>query len=131
MTSQEVTTSPPAPRSRLYRWTTGLLGIAILLGGMAKVASGLNSFRLPDCDASSTIETVKDLFKNAKAELDEVTNARLVSDENGRSCAAHIKGQGEEANITYRIFWDGWSKKVQIGEVTADTVPDTKESSAR
>jgi len=103
----------------------------ILLGGVAKVASGLNSFGLPDCDASSTIETVKDLFKNAKAELDEVTNVRLVSAETDKTCAAHIKGQGEEANITYRIFWDGWSKKVQIGEVTADAVPDATESSAR
>ena len=74
---------------------------------------------------------MKDLFKKANAELDDVTNARLVSDGDGRSCAAHIKGQGEEANVTYRIFWDGWSKKVQIGEVTPDAGSSAKESPAR
>ena len=117
------TAASPAPRGRLYRWFTGLLGVLIFLGAAAKIVGGLDSFRLPDCDASSTIETVKDLFKSAKAELDEVIDAKLISDEDGKTCAAHVKGQGEEANITYRIYWEGWSKKVKIGEVTPEAAP--------
>jgi hypothetical protein len=109
----------------------GACGVIILLGGVAKIATGLESFRLPDCDASGTIETVKDLFKSANAELDEVTDARLVSDENGKNCTAHVKGQGEEANVTYRVFWDGWSKKVQLGEVTIDPAPAPAANSVR
>ncbi len=93
MSSPDMTPSPAAPRSRLYRWFIGACGLVVMLAGLVKVGAGLESFRLPDCDASSTIATVKDLFKKANAELDDVTNARLVSDGDGRSCAAHITFQ--------------------------------------
>ena len=106
---------------RSRRWVGWLVGISALTAGVANVAGAVDYFSLPACDSETAVTTVKDIFKEQGAELDEVSEPKLVSEgERERTCAARVRGQGETAQITYKVFWDGWSKKVQIGEVNVE-----------
>ena len=128
MASQNGTTTSSSG-GRWTRWVAGIAGIVAIIAGVSQVA---RAFTLPACDSSGIIDTVKDIFKGKGAELDEVTNARFVSDEEGKkNCAARVRGQGETAQITYQVYWDGWSKMVRIGDVNVEPAAGTSGAPSR
>jgi hypothetical protein len=117
MTSQD---AAPAKKKGVPRWLGVLVGFVVAIAGGAKL---IGAMTLPGCDSSDTAQIVREIFKEKTGETVEVSDAKLVSDASAeRSCAAHIKSSTESADITYRIFWDGWSKMVQIGEVKAQPI---------
>ena len=82
----------------------------------------MDVFRLPACDSSTALDTVKDIFAEKAAPLTKVANAKLVTEKDKRrDCSAYIETADEKAQITYHVFWDGWSKSVMIDEVTPVT----------
>lgn len=107
---------------RLYKWAGYFTTACFILIGCVKA---IGFFTLPSCDSSGIQDTVRSIYKGQGVELDQITNVKQVSDDKGQyGCAARIQGAGETADITYRVFWDGWSKKVQIGNVTqVNTAP--------
>ena len=114
VTSQD---AAPAKKRSVPRWLGTLVGIVIVVAGGAKL---IGAMTLPGCDASETAQIVREIFKEQTGETVQVSDAKLLSEaEAERSCAAHIASSTETADITYSIFWDGWSKMVQIGEVKA------------
>ena len=114
MTTQD---AAPAKKRSVPRWLAIVVGIVVVIAGGAKV---IGAMTLPGCDSSETAQIVREIFKEKTGETVQVSDAKLVSEaEAERSCAAHIASSTETADITYRIFWDGWSKMVQIGEVKA------------
>jgi hypothetical protein len=107
---------------RLVKWAGIVASVALLIGGGAKLARALS---LSSCDSSDIVQSVKDIFKEQTGEDVTVSEAALVSEtEAKKNCAAHIANSAETAEITYRVFWDGWSKMVQIGEVNAEPLPE-------
>lgn len=105
----------PPKKKGLPRWLGMVVGLCVLIAGGAKLAGAVS---LPACDSSTALDSVRDIFLKQTEEAVEVTNAALVSDgTDDRNCSAHIKSSTEQADITYRVYWDGWSKMVQIGEV--------------
>ena len=129
MTLDNNTTPAAAPRSRLARWVAGIAGIVAIIAGGSQMVRGLNAFTLLSCESHTAITTVKSIFKEKGAELDEVSNARLISDDKDqRNCAARVRGQGETAQITYQVYWDGWSKTVRIGEVNVEAAAGASDS---
>jgi hypothetical protein len=115
MTSSEE--AAPAKKKNLPRWVGVVVGLAVLAAGAAKLIGGMT---LPGCDSSETAQIVREIFKKQTGETVEVSEAKLVSETSSeKRCAAHIASPTETAEITYRVYWDGWSKMVQIGEVNA------------
>lgn len=111
----------PAPRARRYRWASYFVAFCLVTTAVVRLAGAVEFFALPKCDSDSIVSTVRDIFKGKGVELDDVADAKLISEESGqKNCAARVRGQGETAAITYRVFWDGWSKKVQIGDVDVE-----------
>ena len=117
MTSHD---AQPAKKRSVPRWLGTLVGIVVVIAGGAKL---IGAMTLPGCDASETAQIVREIFKEKTGETVQVSDAKLVSEaDTERSCAARIASPTETADITYRIFWDGWSKMVQIGEVKAQPI---------
>ncbi len=99
---------------RLTRWAGYFTSACVIL---IMLIQGLSFFTLPSCDASSTKDTVRSILKDQNVELEQLTDIKRVSEEKGQTnCAARIQIKGEPMDLTYRVFWDGWSKKVQISE---------------
>lgn len=100
---------------RLTRWAGYFTSVCVILIALVQ---GLSFFTLPSCDASGIKDTVRSIFQDKKVELEQLTDIKQVSEEKGQTnCAARIQVKGEPLDLTYRVFWDGWSKKVQISDV--------------
>jgi hypothetical protein len=105
----------PAQKSRMARWAgiiTAICGILILAIQL------LNWFVLPGCDASKIQDTVRSIFKDNGTPLDRLSDIKPLPDQNGRkTCAARVGTPTQTADITYSVFWEGWTTRVQIGQV--------------
>ena len=78
----------------------------------------LLSFTLPACSDKRATDTLHTIFSQQKITINKISDYKLVSEgESDRTCSAVVDASGEIANITYRIFWEGWTVKVMIGEV--------------
>jgi hypothetical protein len=123
MTSHD---AAPAKKKTMPRWLGVLVGFMLAVAGGAKL---LGAMTLPGCDSSETAQIVREIFKEKTGETVEVSEAKQVSETSAdKSCAAHIATATETAEITYRVFWDGWSKMVQIGEVKAQPIKNAPQS---
>ena len=101
---------------RLYRWAGYFTSVCMVL---ILLIQALSFVTLPSCDDNGLQETIRDIFKEQGAVVDRISDIKQVSEEKGReTCAARVEAAGETADVTYGVFWDGWTKKVQIGAVT-------------
>jgi uncharacterized protein YcfL len=105
------------PKSRFARWAFGVAGVAMAIAGAAKLAGAMT---LPSCGSDDAVQIVRELVKQSTQLTVAVSEEKLVTEgEHDRTCSARIQatdGSEETAQITYRIFWDGWSKMVHIQE---------------
>lgn len=103
--------------SRWTRWAYIFAGVAVALAGGIKL---LGAVTLPGCGDHQIVQTVRELVKQSTQITVSVSDEKLISEtDSERLCSAHIQGTDgsqEEADITYRVFWDGWSKMVNILE---------------
>ena len=108
---------PKKQKSRLARWAYGFAGVAVAVAGGAKV---IGAVTLPGCGNHDIVQVVRELVKQSTELTVAVSDEKLISEgESDRTCSARIRatdGSDETAEITYRIFWDGWSKMVHIQE---------------
>ena len=117
----ETTGTETGGKARRWRWAGALAAVA---AGISGISQAVEVFQLPACDAEETVQTVMDIFASKDVPLKRITEATLVAEGEGeRSCAARIEAEGETGRVTYRVYWEGWSKGVQIGEVTVDPAP--------
>jgi hypothetical protein len=115
----------PAPKPRWARWVSWFVGVVVVLTVGIKL---LAAFTLAPCGENHIEQAVREIFKERSGLTVSVADASEVSsDDQSRSCTARITvtegGAGETGTVTYRVFWDGWSEMVQIGEVNVDTAP--------
>jgi hypothetical protein len=114
-TPPAATPAPPTAKSRWSRWITFAAGIILLLRGALQIAL---TFTLPACGDKRATDTLHEIFKQQKVTINRITDYQLVTEgESDRTCSAVVDAPGEKANITYRIYWDGWTVKVMIAEV--------------
>lgn len=107
--------APENPKkSRWTRWAYGLAGIAAVIGGLAQAAGAIT---LPGCANSDIVQTVRELVKQTADLTVTLSDEKLVSEAEGeRTCSALLTTAdgSETATLRYRVYWDGWSKMVQI-----------------
>ena len=116
MTDTTTPAAPTAPKPRPFtRWMWIVAGVILLIIGVLQV---LLSFTLPACSDKRATDTLHTIFSQQKITINKISDYKLVSEgESDRTCSAVVDAPGEIANITYRIFWEGWTVKVMIGEV--------------
>ena len=113
------TSAPPAAQPTfLQRWSRWISVAAGVIIGLTLLLQLLFMFTLPGCGDKRATDTLHAIFRQQKITIDRIRDFKLVSEgESDRTCAAVVEAPGEVANITYRIFWEGWTVKVMIGEV--------------
>jgi hypothetical protein len=112
--------APAKKKATLPRWVAILVGIIFVGVGGIKL---LGAATLPGCESHDATQSLREIFKEQTGETVEVTDAKLATETNAeRNCTAHVTTATETADITYRVFWDGWTKRVQIGEVNAQPI---------
>ena len=100
---------------KLTTWLTTIFGIIIAILGVVKLS---DTFTLPSCASTRSSDTLTSIFKSKNVEVSSITDQKTVTDTSSeKTCTAHVKAPNEEANIDYKIFWDGWSAKVMITKV--------------
>jgi hypothetical protein len=105
----------PTLGQKLTQW---FIAIALLVSGGLGLLKVYNQFTLPSCDEERTTTAIKDIFKSKNVELTGFTDAKSVTNTfSEKTCQAHVKTATEEANIDYRIYWEGWTAKVIITKV--------------
>ena len=120
MTDQPPSTAPADPPPRTFtqtlgRWTGIAVGVILLLFGALQL---LLAFTLPACSDKRATDTLHTIFRQQKITINKISDHELVSEgESDRICSAVVDAPGEIAHITYRIFWEGWTVKVMVGEV--------------
>jgi hypothetical protein len=93
------------------RWVTGIAGVIVGIGGVVQL---VNAFTLPDCDAERTIDTLKSMYKDNKVDVTKLSDFKsLTSARSEKTCEARAETPVDNATISYRIFWDGWTAKVE------------------
>ncbi len=121
-TANPAPAAPPQPQEapktltqKLTKWATTIFGIIIAIIGVLKLS---DTFMLPSCASSRSSDTLTSIFKSKDVEVTGITDQKTVTDTmSEKTCTAHVKAPKEEANIDYKIFWDGWSAKVMITKV--------------
>lgn len=100
---------------KLSQW---LVGIALLISGGFGILKGVDQFMLPSCESERTTKTLKSIFKGKNVEVSDLTDIKTLTDTySEKTCQAHVSTPGEQANIDYRIYWDGWSASIIITKV--------------
>ena len=110
----------PKPKfyQRLVQW---IVGIAIAVSAVVGLVQFSNQFLLPSCSEERTIAALKDIFRQkdvAVASLGDFVSIAENSSE--KTCTAHVEAL-QPMTIRYRVFWDGWTAKVRITQVSAST----------
>jgi hypothetical protein len=106
------------PRTLMQKLTQWVIAIAVIVTGGFGLLRGVNTFFLPSCDGSRTTDTLKSIFKGKNVEVSEFSDVKTLTDTySEKTCHAHVKTPSEEANIDYRIYWDGWSASIMISKV--------------
>jgi hypothetical protein len=101
----------PKPQPKWVRWITIIAGIIIGIGGVTKL---VNAFTLPACDAERIAEVLKSIYKEQKVEITMLSDFKsLTSTSSERTCQVHAETPVDQATIDYRIFWDGWTAKIE------------------
>ena len=100
---------------KLTQW---FVAIALLISGGLGLLKGYQQFTLPSCTSDRTADTLKGIFKSKDVEVSDISAMTSLTDTySEKTCTAHVKTTTEEANIEYRIYWDGWSATVMITKV--------------
>ena len=110
--------SEPKPKfyQTLVQWA---LGIAVAVSAVAGLVTLSNRFLLPSCSEERTIATLKDMFKQKNVEVASLGDFVAVTDSSSeKTCTAHVEAP-HGATIRYRVFWEGWTAKVMITQVSA------------
>ena len=95
-----------------------LVGIAVLISGGFGISKGVDQFMLPSCGSDRTTNTLKSIFKGKNVEVSDLTEIKTLTDTySEKTCQAHVSTPSEQANIDYRIYWDGWSASIIITKV--------------
>jgi hypothetical protein len=113
---------PPQPQDKpktlTQKLTQWFVAIALLVSGGLGLLKAFNQFTLPSCTSDRTSETLKGIFKSKNVEVSDISAMTSLTDTySEKTCTAHVKATSEEANIAYRIYWDGWSATVMITKV--------------
>ena len=118
MTLQSEAIAKPAASAAsrsIPKWARWFVAVCLILTGLINLMS---YFVLPSCDESNIVDTVKGIFKGKDVPLTSMTNIRLLSEaDKDKTCAASVAYQGGEAQISYRIYWEGWDTIVRIADV--------------
>jgi hypothetical protein len=81
----------------------------------------INLMSLSTCDASTTQQTLKDIFEQKKVALTRLSDVReLTATKSERTCAAVAEIAGGVLNLDYRLDWSGWSQRVTITRAEAE-----------
>jgi hypothetical protein len=123
-----IATPPPAaepptdqgkpPRTLSQKLSQWFIAIALLISGGFGILKGVDQFMLPSCGSDRTTKTLKSIFKGKNIEMSDLTDVKTLTDTySEKTCQAHVTTPGEQANIDYRIYWDGWSASIIITKV--------------
>jgi hypothetical protein len=96
-----------------------------LIVGVAAIAYGLgiNPLFLPDCGSDAAVDVLQSIFKDKDVDVERITDPATVTDTNvEKTCKAHVEARREQANIGYKVYWDGWSAKVVITRIEATPI---------
>jgi len=105
-------------RTLTQKLTQWFVAIALFISGGLGLSKGVNTFLLPSCDSGRTTDTLKSIFKGKNVEISDLTDVKTLTDTySEKTCQAHVKTASEEANIDYRIYWDGWTASIVITKV--------------
>ena len=119
---QPAAPAPPAKKG-LPRWASVIIGIVAFAVGGVKL---LDTFTLPSCESSRSLDTIKSIFKDKKVPEPTLTGAKgLTSTSAEKTCQTNYElkqdnGNTEKGTLDYKVFWEGWSVKVMITKV--DTI---------
>jgi hypothetical protein len=105
----------PTLTQKLTQW---FVSIALVIAGGLGIMRGFQQFTLPSCTSDRTSTTLTDIFKSKNVEVTTISDMKSVTDTySEKTCEAHVKTPTEDANIAYRIYWDGWSASIMITKV--------------
>ena len=110
-----------AAQSKIPRWVSAIAGVVVLFVGLLRL---YNVFfpSLPGCDASTTTDLVRKIFKDKNVELTSLNNFRTLTDTSTqKTCQADVATAKETAVISYRVSWEG--RDVQVLITTVDAHP--------
>jgi hypothetical protein len=109
--------------SRAYRWlaaavSVGALVIFLIIAG-ARLINWMSS--LSTCDATTTQQTLKDIFEQKQVALTRLSDIKQVAAaKSERTCTAQAEITGGVLNLDYRLDWSGWSQRVTITRAEAE-----------
>lgn len=110
--------SEPKPKlyQTLVQWIVGIAVAVSAIGGLVKLS---NQFLLPSCSEERTIATLRDIFKQKDIEIASLGDFVAVTESSSeKTCTAHVEAP-QGLTIRYRVFWEGWTAKVIITQVSA------------
>lgn len=114
---------PAAPAKAAQRkipgWVSAIVGAVFLFIGLLRL---YNVFypSLPGCDASTTTDLIRKIFKDKNVELTSLNNFKTLTDTSTqKTCQADAATAKETAVILYRVSWEGRDVQVLITHVDA------------
>jgi hypothetical protein len=122
--SDPATPAAAPPAAGPPKWQTWLTrGVGILLFIIGTVLGGtkvFETFTLPSCESKRTLDVIRAIFKEKELPEPKLTGAQDAgSSGNEKSCTVSYELPNESGTLEYRVFWEGWTAKVQITKVNS------------
>lgn len=96
----------------MKKWLGIGAGLLVLIVGGLQIAGAVT---LGSCDSSTALDTVRDIIDDQTGQAVELTNvAEASSTDEEKRCTAHVVSGDISEDITYRVYWNGWSKMVEV-----------------
>ena len=104
---------PPTLTQKLVRWLGTAVGIVIGLVAITRLV--VNYTVLPSCDSSRMTDTLRNIYRNQKAEFKGISDIKTVSSTSSEvTCTAVVDIGNDQEPISYRSYWDGWTTQVSV-----------------
>jgi hypothetical protein len=105
----------PTMKEKLTKWASAFGGIMIAILGVIKL---MESFTLPSCDSSRSLDAVHAIFKDKNLPQPTLTGVKSAGEgDKEKLCQAAYEIPNEKGTLDYKVFWEGWTAKVMITKV--------------
>ena len=112
---QQKPAAKPTFTQHLTKWVSVIAGLIIVVLGVLKM---MESFTLPSCESSRSLDVIRSIFKDKNLPPPTLTDAKAAGEAgNEKLCTAHYELPNEKGMLDYKVFWEGWTAKVMITKV--------------
>jgi hypothetical protein len=113
---QQEPAAKPTFTQQLTKWVSVIAGLIVGVLGVVKM---MDSFTLPSCDSSRSLDVIRSIFKDKNLPPPTLTDSKAAAGEAGNEklCTAHYELPNEKGVLDYKVFWEGWSATVMITKV--------------